>query len=412
MLYDRWRAVAAESRREWALLDFAADRRWTFGELLAASDNAAPPEDRISFPQGNGSDFILELLRAWRHGCPACPLEADQARPEVPLPPASIVHLKRTSATTGPARFVAFTAEQLAADPTNIVATMGLRPEWPNLGAISLAHSYGFSNLVLPLLLHGIPLALAGSPLPEALRQAAAELNSPLSLAGVPALWRAWHEADAIPPRTRLAISAGAALPLPLEQALFAKHRLKVHNFMGATECGGIAYDRSDTPRDNAALIGSAMEKVSLNVENGLLQVRSPAVAETYWPHPGETLRGGVFRSSDLVELRDEKLFVLGRAADIIEIAGRKVAPDEIERALQKFGECLVFDVPRGHEKQIVAVVVGDPSRLDEIRKGAAELLPAWQVPRVWRFVETLGANARGKVSRAEWRRKFLSGGI
>jgi long-chain acyl-CoA synthetase len=41
---------------------------------------------------------------------------------------------------------------------------MGLRPDWPNLGVISLAYSYGFSNLVLPLLLHGIPLFLAPSP--------------------------------------------------------------------------------------------------------------------------------------------------------------------------------------------------------------------------------------------------------
>ena len=55
------------------------------------------------------------------------------------------------------------------ADAENIVATMGLRPDWPNLGVISLAHSYGFSNLVLPLLLHGIPLILAPVPLPARL---------------------------------------------------------------------------------------------------------------------------------------------------------------------------------------------------------------------------------------------------
>ena len=48
---------------------------------------------------------------------------------------------------------VAFTAAQLMADAENIVTTMGLRPDWPNLGVLSLAHSYGFSNLVLPLLL-------------------------------------------------------------------------------------------------------------------------------------------------------------------------------------------------------------------------------------------------------------------
>src|SRR5207245_5007299 len=87
--------------------------------------------------------------------------------------PQGIVHLKTTSATTGTPRLVAFTAAQLMADAQNIVATMNLRPGWPNLGVISLAHSYGFSNLVLPLLLHGIPLVLVGSTLPESVRRAA-----------------------------------------------------------------------------------------------------------------------------------------------------------------------------------------------------------------------------------------------
>ena len=112
---------------------------------------------------------------------------------------------------------------------------MGLRREWPNLGAISLAHSYGFSNLVTPLLLHGIPLILPGSALPEAVRRAAA-LVPALTLPGVPALWRAWHEADAIPPHTRLALSAGAPLPLPLETAVFARRGLKLHNFYTGCE--------------------------------------------------------------------------------------------------------------------------------------------------------------------------------
>ncbi len=110
-------------------------------------------------------------------------------------------------------RAVAFTAEQLAADAENIVATMGLRPDWPNLGVISMAYSYGFSNLVLPLLLHGIPLFLAPAPLPEILR-GAAKAHWNLTVAGVPALWHAWHKAGVILSNVRLAISAGATLPL------------------------------------------------------------------------------------------------------------------------------------------------------------------------------------------------------
>jgi len=68
----------------------------------------------------------------------------------------------------------------------------------PILAVISLAHSYGFSNLITPLLLHGIPLILAPAPLPEIVRQAAA-LAPHITLPAVPAMWRAWSDVEAIP---------------------------------------------------------------------------------------------------------------------------------------------------------------------------------------------------------------------
>ena len=199
MLYERWRKIAAERRGQPALRDAASGRRWTFGELLAAGEARTIGPAGTAFPQGHSPEFILDLLAAWRENKIVCPLEPGQTPPQVPIPPAGCVHLKCTSATTGAARVIAFTAGQLAADAENIVATMGLRPDWPNLGVISMAHSYGFSNLVLPLLLHGIPLTLAPSPLPEIVRRAM-ETETAITLAAVPAMWRAWHEADAIPP--------------------------------------------------------------------------------------------------------------------------------------------------------------------------------------------------------------------
>jgi acyl-CoA synthetase (AMP-forming)/AMP-acid ligase II len=32
----------------------------------------------------------------------------------------------------------------------------------------------------------------------------------------------------------------------------------------------------------------------------------------------------------------------------------------------------------------------------------------AWQVPREFWFIDSLAANQRGKLSRVEWRKKFL----
>jgi len=167
MLYDRWRQIARERRAEIALRDEASNGQWTFTELAQVTENGLPDDPPVVYPHGISADFIFSVLRAWRYGRVVCPLETGQAAPAVPGPPPNIVHLKTTSATTGAPRVIAFAASQLMADVENIATTMGLQPEWPNIGVISLAHSYGFSNLVLPLLLKGIPLVLPGSPLPE-----------------------------------------------------------------------------------------------------------------------------------------------------------------------------------------------------------------------------------------------------
>lgn len=414
MLYQRWQCIAREHGARTALVDLGANRQWTFTELDNAAGQQAGGPASLRFHQGGGADFILGVLRAWREGAVLCPLESGQAAPSAPNPPKQLVHLKTTSATTGAARLVAFTAEQLAADADNIVQTMGLRPDWPNLGVISLAHSYGFSNLVLPLLLHGVPLMLADSPLPEAIRRAAA-LVPHLTLPAVPALWRAWHEANAIPKNVRLAISAGAPLPLTLEQEVFTKFGLKIHNFYGATECGGIAYDNSATPRTDAACVGTPMRNVSLSVnDDGCLEVRGAAVGETCWPASEPNLGNGCYRTSDLAEIQGDLVFLCGRASDQINVAGRKVSPETIERALLQHSEvrdCLVFgarDAGNGRGEIIVAcVVAGSAATGEGLKQFLLDQLPAWQVPREWRLVDSLAPNQRGKRSRAEWRSRL-----
>jgi long-chain acyl-CoA synthetase len=412
MLYDRWREIAREFAGETALRDLPSGRAWTFAQLGAEAERSAakPP---IVFPRGNTPEFVIAVLQAWQSGSVVCPIEPEQSPPQFRPPPAPIAHVKITSATSGAPKLVAFTAEQLAADAENIVATMGLRRDWPNLAFISLAHSYGFSNLITPLLLHGIPLVLGGPPLPEIVRRALSD--SPITLAAVPALWRVWHEADALTPNVRLAISAGAPLPLAIERDVFAQRGLKIHNFYGASECGGIAYDASDAPRADAACAGAPMRNVSLNVNSsGCLEVRGANVAETYWPQPTEALGGGVYRTSDLVELKDGSVFLRGRAADVINVAARKVAPETIERALETHSAvrgCLVFGVPVDEERgeTIIAVIESAAeANAQALRQFLLERLESWQVPREFWFVESLGANARGKISRADWRQRFL----
>lgn len=418
MLYECWRQIARLNQDQIALRDLPSGRQWTFGELAGIAEQGERcAAKKIIFPRGNSAEFIFSILRAWRDNAVACPLESEQPAPEISRElPDGVVHLKTTSASTGAPRLIAFTAEQLAADAENIVATMGLRPDWPNLSVISLAHSYGFSNLVTPLLLHGIPLILGGAPLPETIRRAAAS-EQYIALAAVPALWRNWHDADAIPRNVRLAISAGAPLPVPLEQNIFAMRGLKIHNFYGASECGGIAFDAASTPRLDPSVAGTPMKNVSVSIaDDGCLEVRSRAVGETYWPEPNTNLREGVFRTSDLAEIIFGLVYLRGRASDQINVAGRKISPEAIERILATHPavrDCLVFGVPindadRG--EKIVAVIASKiETSAETLKHFLLEKLPAWQVPREWKFVPSLEVNQRGKLSRADWRARLMT---
>jgi acyl-CoA synthetase (AMP-forming)/AMP-acid ligase II len=414
MLYQRWQQIVRTRSDELALWDASSGERWTFRELDQLAAGLPAASELVAFPRGVSVDFVLSVLAAWRSRQLCCPLDAGQEQPKISHAPKGVAHMKLTSATTGLPRLVAFTGSQLMADAENIVQTMGLRHGWPNLGVISLAHSYGFSNLITPLLLCGIPLVLCDSPLPEAVRRASA-LVEHLTLPAVPALWRVWHEAGAIPANTRLAISAGAPLPLQIERDVFEAIGLKLHNFYGATECGGIAYDASATPRLDAACVGASLRNVHVAVnEDGCLEVSSAAVGETYWPKPERNLSRGCYRTSDLVELKEGSIFLCGRATDQINVAGRKVSPETIESVLlahPDVSDCLVFGAPSPEAERsemIVACIVSrNPVAEESLKRFLLSALPSWQVPREWKFVESLAPSARGKLSRTDWRAKL-----
>jgi acyl-coenzyme A synthetase/AMP-(fatty) acid ligase len=416
MLYAAWKETARSHGEELALIDLGSGRQWSFRQLAEEAENLPAPEP-IIFPSGQGHEFIFEVLRAWHHGRTVCPLDGGQQPPSLEKWPDGCVHFKTTSGSLGAPQIIAFTGAQLQADAANITAAMGLRSDWPNLGVISLAHSYGFSNLVLPLLCHGIPLILLPSRLPEAIRDACARFPH-LTLPAVPALWRIWHEAGVLSPAIKLAISAGAPLPLGLEQEIYQRSSVKIHNFYGASECGGICYDASTVPRKTDDYAGQPLPGVELEQDaEGCLIVKSAAVGETYWPNPSPALGRGRFYASDRVEICDRRVFLKGRRGEVIHVAGQKIAPECIEQMILRHPgvrECVVFGVPDPgavRNEAMVACVAGQEGLQPEALKHfLQQTLPAWQLPRHWHFLATLADPERGKISRAKWRERFLAG--
>jgi long-chain acyl-CoA synthetase len=211
----------------------------------------------------------------------------------------------------------------------------------------------------------------------------------------------------------RLVVSAGARLPPATAAAFREAYGQPVHSFYGASECGGICYDRDGSAGERGT-VGSPVEGVKVGLEpvpglpdgEGVVTVRSPAVAERYLPERDARLAGRRFRTSDRASFRGEELVLLGRLDDLINVKGRKVDPAEVEQVISQLDG--VFDVvvvgvsSRLDGSQTVRAVVACRPGLgrDEIVAFCRDRLAAHKVPRSLRIVPSLPRTSRGKIDR------------
>jgi acyl-coenzyme A synthetase/AMP-(fatty) acid ligase len=322
--------------------------------------------------------------------------------------------LKLTSGTTSRPRAIRFTAGQLAADCDNICETMGIDERDLNFGVIPFSHSYGFSNLITPLLCRGVPLVASEDRMPRAILHDLARTGATV-FPGMPVFFEklAGMEGGAALPALRLCISAGAPLPARVGEAFSARYGLKVHTFYGSSECGGIGYDRSEERVYEEGFVGTAMRNVEIAQfgEAGQIAVRSRAVGDGYYPEPeAEALGGGRFVPADLVRMGARGMYLVGRATDVINIAGRKLNPAEVEARLVEcpgVRQVVVFGVASALRNEEAVACVSGSADIEEVLRYAREVLSGWQVPKdVW-LVDEMPVNDRGKVSRRELARRY-----
>ena len=348
-----------------------------------------------------------------------CAVAARQDAEPAPMP-ASTALLKLTSGSTGMARAVAVGALHLAADTAQIMRTMGFGPGDVTAAAIPLSHSYGIGNCLVPLLLAGTPLAFPTCALPAALAHtlAAARVTH---FPAVPAMVRTLATLGDLPdlPALRVCLAAGAPLAPRDARAFFDATGHKVHVFYGCSECGGIAFDRGDEPAHREGAVGTAMDGVRLQVVDdelrplpegaaGRVVVLSRAVALAELPPAREPgiLGPGRFLSGDLGVLDGEgRLTLTGRVGEYLNVAGKKVHPEEVRRVIEGIPgveSAVVAGLPDPHRGQLVAAVVvaerGAPLTVHGVLAGCRARLAPHKVPRRVVIVDELPTSERGKV--------------
>lgn len=351
---------------------------------------------------GESLDFFPSLIAAWRAGKPALLVEnqTSRIRPIRCGIPAGTVLIKQTCGASGIERSLFFGESQVMAEGQRNIQGLGLHEGRRGLAAISLAHSYGFGCLALPLLLAGIPLEIVSGPLPMFL-QAALERGGEIFLPGVPAIWKTWWQTGVTAcPAISLALCAGSPLSLELETAVHAECGLKIHNFYGTSETGAIAFDDSRELRKRADFVGKILPGIEAVIDGtGRLAVASDACAVGADSPACEDEFGGRFYNTlDMGDVSDGGVFITQCIGRAINVAGRKVSPIRLQNILEELDGVAVAVVERGQSRDFerfgeirVRLTVKPGYAPKVIREQLRQRVESWEMPRHWEFVSSEG---------------------
>lgn len=369
----------------------------TFHELekraLSLEPQTCPMLGRFFLAQGGGVEIALALLAGLLSGLPVQVVEQDRSRRTPTRPaPAGTALVKQTVGASGIRRCQFFSQAQLIADTARLHTALRLTECGIALAPLSVAHSFGLTTTLLPMLLHGLPVHWLPTPFPATLAQALATSERAF-LPGVPAMWKAWLLAGLDLSHTHLAVSAGSPLTLTLEENVRRHSGLKLHNLYGTSETGAISYDASEHPRQSASELGHLLPgvRVTSSVDNRLL-IESDAVGLGYdAPLPGELFSNQQHLTWDCAHLTDETLHFHHCLGTGINVASRKLSPDDIAAKIQAATGLTSLRIygrtSRDPERvQDVVAEVGLPESqiTQEFKSRACAQLAPWEVPRHW----------------------------
>lgn len=223
----------------------------------------------------------------------------------------------------------------------------------------------------------------------------------------------------------RLATSAGEALPVELYDRWKKIFGVELLDGLGTAEMWHIFI--SNRPGGvKPGTLGTAVPGFDVKVCDeagtelpddtvGMLWVRGNSRAIGYWQQMERTraaFRGEWYVSGDLIRRdRDGYFTYCGRADELLKVAGKWLAPQEVESCLLQHPlvkEVAVVGIEdaNGLTKPHAFVVAAEqrPGLAEELQAFARERLEAYKAPRAVRFLDVLPRTHLGKVDRGKLR--------
>lgn len=314
-------------------------------DLLARCDLICAEREHAQFGLARR---VLRLEYAWFSATAALPVgPADAGRLAGAVAAADGVYVLQTSGTTG-ARKSMVQTWAMVASAIQVTAQLygrgGGRFDFVSLYQFDFRPTY--TDSMLAIRSGGTIHFAATDTLAETIAQAGPLAHTVLLPRDATDLVRR-IDASATMARCIVMINGGGA-PAWLRQALLARFATEVVNCYSLNETNFIALldgdGRGEVLADVAVRVVDAQDRDVAEGEEGGILVRSPRMIDGYlWDEARSAAAfvDGWFRTNDLGRLSGRMLQVIGRADDMINVGGIKIAPAPIETEVRAaLGTC------------------------------------------------------------------------
>ena len=334
-----------------------------------------------------------------------------------------------TTGTTGNKKAVVLTHDAIKSAAVNMTEFIGTTAEDVEVVPLPLYHSFGLGRLRCLALVGHTLILVPGVRTGILLMQTLAESRATglaIVPAGIEILRRLGSSVLGRATRNLRYVEIGSA-PMRQETRAWLMDMLpttRICHHYGLTEASRAAFTEYHSDQSKATSAGRSSPNVRITICDGAFRplgprqvgevvVRGRMVMREYWRQPERTREAFCahgLRTGDLGYLdEDGYLFLLGRESDIINVGGRKVAPDEVEEALATMDGvhdvACVGDPDPVIGQQLKAYIVADrPIDRTMVAGFLRPRLEEFKIPRSVELVSALPRSNSGKLQRCQLR--------
>jgi acyl-CoA synthetase (AMP-forming)/AMP-acid ligase II len=321
-----------------------------------------------------------------------------------------------TSGTTSAPKMILHNLTSLTA-PISMAAKPGTSSVW---GTFYDIRRYGGLQIFLRALMGSGSLVLSSAAETTAEHLVRLGEHSVTHLSGTPSHWRrALMSPEALRITPHYVRLSGEIADQGILNTLHSFYpKAAIGHAFASTEAG-VAFEVNDGLAGFPAAMLGRHTGVEMKVSNDSLQIRSNRAASRYLDEGNGVLEDedGFVDTGDIVELRGDRYYFLGRRNGVINVGGLKVYPEEVEAVINRH-PAVEMSVVRSRRNPLTGSLVcadvilkdaPEPDGVDgrtaairvEILEICRESLAAHKVPASVRCVPSLEVAAAGKLVRS-----------